>query len=521
MNSPSSLPDFSRLSDRDLERESAEFQVQGDHEAARAILDEASRRHPAHPGILLALLKSLLKLRKAREATELTLRIQKLAASHPVLLDQLGEELQTLYEFDLALETFALLQNFPHPQVRAVGKARETALHLRAGDPDKARQALEQALQLAPDIPEVLSSTALWCRKENPERAKAILEKLSAPAAGIPPSFTIGSAHLLAGVCDDLGLTDEAMIALHRGKALEERDPLVQRFRTQRDAWRQWHGGAFDFTAEQAAAWTEGAGKDRRHALLLGHPRSGTTLLEQMLDAHSGIRSVEESDLYATTVEATLIRSHALEAGERSFGDWLHALDPCTLRSLRQSYFSRLWNEAGDPSEENTVIDKNPALTICLSRLPLTLPHTRIIVVLRDPRDVCLSAYFQATRRTPWSVNWLSLGETVDQYVFTMNLWLGVREKLAQPWVETRYEDIVEDPAREGSRITRFLGLEWEPTQEDPADHARGKLVRSPTHADVIQPLHSRAVGRWHRYEKHLAPYQEKLAPLIAAFGYS
>lgn len=520
MSTSSPAPDFSRLSDGELERTSAEFQVQGDHESARLALEEAARRHPAHPGVMLALLKSLLKLRHASAAADLSRRIQKLAAAQPVLLDQLGDQLQTYHEFELALETFALLQNFPHPQIKAVGKARETALHLRAGDRDKARAALDQALRLAPDLPEVLSSTALFYRKEDPQRAKTILQRLSIPSPSIPADFTIGNAHLLAAVCDDLGLADEAMDALRRGKSLEEHNPLIQRFQTQRTAWRKWHRDIFSYTADEAAAWARRNQGYPRHALLLGHPRSGTTLLEQMLDAHPQIRSVEESDLYASTVEAGLIRRHEREAGEIPFGDWLRALPEHELESVRGSYFSRLWQEAGHPPQETTVIDKNPALTVCLARLPRCLPGTKLIVVLRDPRDVCLSAYFQATKRTPWSVNWLSLEETVEQYAFTMDLWLQARPKLAQPWIETRYEDIIRNPSQEGARVTRFLGLEWESSQEDPAGHARGKLVRSPTHADVLQPVHSRAIGRWRRYEKHLAPFQERLAPFLEAFGY-
>ena len=167
-----------------------------------------------------------------------------------------------------------------------------------------------------------------------------------------------------------------------------------------------------------------------------------------------------------------------------------------------------------------TVLDKNPGMTTSIGRIPRTLPGANLIVMLRDPRDVCLSAYFQATHRTPWSVNWLTLQETVDQYVFAMDAWLRTRPKLAQPWIETRYEDVIRDPAGEGAKVTRFLGLDWHEAQADPAGHARTKLVRSPTHADVIQPVHPRAIGRWQRYRKYLEPFQSPLARFVAEFGY-
>ena len=167
-----------------------------------------------------------------------------------------------------------------------------------------------------------------------------------------------------------------------------------------------------------------------------------------------------------------------------------------------------------------TLIDKNPALTASVAELARTMPMARLVFMLRDPRDVCLSAYFQAIERTSWSVNWLTLEETVDQYVFAMDLWLRARPKLAQPWIEVRYEDVVCDPVGEGAKVTDFLGLQWNEAQADPAAHARGRIVKSPTHADVIQPIHQRAVGKWRRYEKYLQPFQSQLKPFVEAFGY-
>ena len=117
-------------------------------------------------------------------------------------------------------------------------------------------------------------------------------------------------------------------------------------------------------------------------------------------------------------------------------------------------------------------------------------------------------------------MNWLTLAETVEQYVLTMGLWLDVRGKLAQPWIESRYEDLIRDPVAEGRRVTQFLGLDWHPAQGDPSAHARGKFVRSPTHADVIRPVYRSAEGRWRNYQKYFEPFRGDLEPFLKAFGY-
>lgn len=514
--------DIASLSDEALRQNAQENQLAGNHESAIAFYEEAARRHPGHPGILLGLLQCCRKLRRMDQFGKLVAVIRDLVRQEPALIDQFGEELQKLHEYGPALETFSLLGRFPQAEVRAVGLARETALHLRLGQESQAREAIAAAERLAPQLPEVLSAKALLCRKSDPEEARRILTPLSHPNPRIPLPFTVASAHSLAAVCDSLNLPDEAMEALARGKALEQQQALVKRFRSQRQNWWQWHLDALDFNRTQAGAWAEAHddGAHPRHAFLLGHPRSGTTLLEQMLDAHPAIQSVEESDIYSTAIDTALLRLHGLTGGTMPFADWVRSLPEAELDPLRHDYFRKLAVEAGRPMDGLIALDKNPGLTMSVPRFARTLPATRLIIMLRDPRDVCLSAYFQSINRTPLSVNWLTLEETVEQYAFTMNLWLKTREIIVQPWIEVRYEDVVREATEEGTRVTRFLGLDWHAAQNDPAGHARRKLIKSPTHADVVQPIHPQAVGRWRRYEQHLAPFQSKLAPFCEAFGY-
>jgi tetratricopeptide (TPR) repeat protein len=508
---------------QELHRGSSEETLAGNHEEALRYVEEAARRQPGHPGVLLTLLKCHDRLRNQDKVDELTRGIWRIVAHEPALVDQLGDELQTIRQYDLALETFALLSQAAAPQARAVGKSREAALHLRVGRTAEAAAALAEAESLGAGLPEVRSAKALLCRRSDPALARELLEPLSWPDPAIPAPFTAASAHSLAAACDSLGLPDEAMAALARGKAIEAADPLATRFRRQRPEWRRWHAEAMDFSREDAERWAAESRDEGfpEHAFLLGHPRSGTTLLEQILDAHPSICSVEESEPYSTAIDAVLIRRHEREGAGIPFSDWMRSLPAGTMKKLRADYFAQLAREAGRAFEGLRVIDKNPGLTASVGRIPLTMPGSGLIVMIRDPRDVCLSSYFQSTHRTPWSVNWLTIEETVEQYAFVMNLWLQARNKVVQPWIEIRYEDLVDDPEKEGRRVTRFLGLSWNDAQSDPAAHARSKIVRSPTHSDVVQPVYRRAIGRWRAYAKHLAPFQSTLEPFLEAFGYS
>jgi tetratricopeptide (TPR) repeat protein len=517
------FPRLDRLTDEQLQRLAHSEKLAERHDLALACFEEASRRFPGHAGILLEQLKCHQRLRNAASVEALARELGARLSADPSRLDELGEELQKLGLFSLAEETFRMLLNHPRAEVRAVGWSRVAALQLRTGSREDAAASLSEAEILGAGLPEVRSVKARICRDSDPGLARSILRDLVRPSPSIPPPFTANCGYLLAAVCEDLGLPGEAMEALERAKVIEQAHPLVARFRQQREAWRRWHLDALDFDRDQAAHWAADAAGEvlPAHAFLLGHPRSGTTLLEQMLDAHPALCSIEESDLYSTAIDAALLHRHEAEVRGTGFADWVRGLPERDLRGLRADYFARLAGEAGRELADLSVLDKNPGLTVSAARIARTLPGSRLIVVLRDPRDVCLSAYFQSTDRTPWSVNWLTLEETVDQYVFTMDLWRRAREKLVQPWIEVRYEDVVADPVKEGARVTGFLGLEWDARQADPAAHARTRLVRSPTHHEVLKPVHSRAVGRWRNYADWLAPFESRLRPFIEAFGYS
>ena len=105
-------------------------------------------------------------------------------------------------------------------------------------------------------------------------------------------------------------------------------------------------------------------------------------------------------------------------------------------------------------------------------------------------------------------------------YALAMQNWLTMRQQTKSDWIEIRYEDCVEDLAREGQRAIEFLGLSWQAAQESPHEHVKHKTVFSPTYGDVSKPIYGTSVARWRRYEKHLEPFQAKLAPFVEAFGY-
>jgi len=121
---------------------------------------------------------------------------------------------------------------------------------------------------------------------------------------------------------------------------------------------------------------------------------------------------------------------------------------------------------------------------------------------------------------TPISANWLTLADAAEYYSRVMQTWLKVRQLTPAPWLEFRYEDVVADLESNARKILEFLSLPWDERVLKFYEHAREKLVRSPTYEDVTKPVYQKSIGRWQNYARHLEPAMEKLAPFIKEFGY-
>jgi len=118
------------------------------------------------------------------------------------------------------------------------------------------------------------------------------------------------------------------------------------------------------------------------------------------------------------------------------------------------------------------------------------------------------------------NVNFLTLERTAKHYADLMDVWLKHRELGGFDWIETRYEDVVQNLEREGKRATESLGLPWHENQARYHEKSRRKFLYAPTYHDVTQPVYKRAVGRWQPYAAELEPIQKTLAAYCRAFGY-
>jgi tetratricopeptide (TPR) repeat protein len=384
---------------------------------------------------------------------------------------------------------------------------------------DDANTLVERALRANPTCSNALLARARLDR--NSGKLETAEKLLRAFPSNSERTVRIRGWYELGAVLDRQGRYDEAMSAFLEAKGLlrAEALPFIEQLQKKRLRLREMQA---NISAEMLERWllsSQALQPPRRLALLCGHPRSGTTLIEQVLDSHPDIISAEETEVFHD--EAYVPLRSGFPEGTALMLPVLEAAQVFQLQQSRDRYFQAMELCLGGPIGDRLLIDKNPSLTYLIPAILRVFPETRLLVAMRDPRDVCLSCFMQPfVPIGPTSSAYLSLESTISEYASLMGIWQTIAPLIKNPYLEVRYEDIVSDLESVSHRMLEFLGAPWDPQVLHFDEHAKQKLVRSPTYADVAKPIFKRALGRWQKYEKHFAPHVEKMQPLLKAFGY-
>ena len=389
-----------------------------------------------------------------------------------------------------------------------------------------------------PDNAQVRCFEALLLQRgRQPAAAEKLLRELIAQEATARSSpdlnVKFSCRHQLAVVLDETGQYAEALKWLGEAKSLIRQSANIAKLEQTYDlADRRRRQLLAELTPEMIRRWREEDNRDAATsgsptpalAFLGGHPRSGTTLLEQILGAHPGIAAFDEPVAFTQEIVEQLA---PLENAPTLTANTLNLLSAARRTQLRQRYLKNLSREVagGNWGVANRgwpqgLLDKNPSHTASIHLWLRIFPKVKIIIALRDPRDVIVSCHFQNLLLTATNANFLSLERTVKHYTDLMDVWLRRRELGGFDWIETRYEDVVENLEAEGQKVTKFLGLEWAPSQAAFYESARKKTVVAPNYNAVTRPVYRTAMGRWRNYAEAVAPFQERLAPYCRAFGY-
>lgn len=268
------------------------------------------------------------------------------------------------------------------------------------------------------------------------------------------------------------------------------------------------------FTLPWVAGWSPPPPPDAAPApvFLIGFPRSGTTLLDQILDAHPMLSTLEEKD----AIDVIRREVDALPAG---YPDALGSFDAEVIIRLRRRYRQEVRRHlGGEPA--GRVVDKMPLNTIDAGLILRLFPDAQFILALRHPCDVILSGFMQAFKPNAAMVHFGSLAGAASFYAQVMALWQQYVRVLAPRVLPVRYEDLIGDLPGETRRILSFLDLPWDDAVLGYRERAQTRAIATPSYHQVVQPIYRRSIDRWRNYADAFAPLLPTLAPFIEAFGY-
>ena len=381
---------------------------------------------------------------------------------------RLGHLLTELGHFEAAIMSFrTVLSQEPTHACACAGLT--LALH-RQGDTIGALACIAPAIASGTASPDEAIAYARICiHMGRPADAIEVIERCLCVAS--QPATCVILGKQLGQLLDANGQTDAAFAAIAEANALRGLSFNAERHTAQIDAIITSH----DPSALQSSVL------DETPVFIVGMPRSGTTLIEQMLDAHPMIFGAGE-------------RGELKQIAARMLGERL-GVD--TLDSLAQAYLSRIRPLAPDA---HRITDKMPDNFLVLGQAAQLFPRARVIHCTRDPADTGLSVLFQHFKDTlPWATRQDDIAAYLDNYRRLMDHWaINLRMRM----LTVPYEALVADPDAWARRLASFLCLPFDEAMLHPEHNAR--VVRTASFDQVRRPIHTRSVGRSDAYQDHI-----------------
>jgi len=357
-------------------------------------------------------------------------------------------------------------------------------LHADRGRFSDAEGLFRRAIALDPDFPNPWCGIAMH-RKMTREDTQWLQGVSALAAKSLPLRHRIALRYALGKYFDDVHQYDKAFEHYRQANELTKRfGPRFDREKLTRRVDAIIEG----LDCPGLPIDDSGAHPSERPVLIVGMPRSGTTLCEQILASHPAVFGAGELNYWDAA-------AGAYRASGRDGG-------PDRSRALGRGYLDRLLAE--DPRAAR-VVDKMPSNFMHLGLIHAALPGARIIHMRRHPIDTCLSIYFQHFASThPYANDLEDLTHYHEEYARLMSHWRGVLP--AARFLEVDYEGLIADQEGSSRRMVEFLGLPWDPRCLEFQQTER--VVITTSKWQVRQKIHSASAGRWHNYRQFIGPLQ-------------
>jgi len=379
---------------------------------------------------------------------------------------------------------------------------------------EDAEKAIAEARKHIPETPEFVFFEAQVARRRGGAKdALAIMEKYRPGMRKTPRNFTF--FYELASMYDKVKDFDEAFSNCSLANELWLQSDAVKGMD------RAGLPGRIDkrratFTPEWVKAWTPSLridGKKPEPVFLVGFPRSGTTLLGQILSSHAKIDVADECPALKKTM-------HAIGTETNDYMDALPSLSGNELEKLRENYIRDLQSYGCDSSRP-FIVDKMPLHLIDAGLIYRLFPDAKFILALRHPCDSVLSCFMQAFSPNPAMIQLTDIENSARFYNQVFGLWEHYRDVMPMNVHAVRYEDVVGDFRATIEPLLNFIGVEWSDAVLEHDKNAKARVqTKTPSYSQVTEKIYTTSRGRWHGYRKYMEPALPVLAPWAEKFGY-
>ncbi len=476
---------------------------------AEEVLRRALAAGSRNPEVLGNLAGVLSSKGKNDEALKLCEDAVESASNSPDAHYNLGNVLQKLDRLQEAIASYNKAISLRPDWMEVYGIL--GSLYEKTHDFDNANSIVSKALSIDPNDPKMLQTKAVLLRRQG--KIKEAIELLESVSSTDDKLNVIINYEL--GRLFDLDHNSER--ALHyfstanKGAydSREDADEIKEQSLTMINQLNEMVESD-DMSSLQSTQTPAGMNDP---VFLVGFPRSGTTLLDQILNSHSKLQVMEEQP----TLD--MVKS-MIEDLPQGYPNAMTNLSEEFINEMRQKYFETV--DSCIEREPNTIlVDKLPLNLLHLPLIRLLFPHAKIILAMRHPCDVVLSNFMQHFSVNIAMANFFTLEDAVYFYSRAMSLCDKYISKLNIDCHVAKYESVVENFADEVGSLLRFLNLEWEKGIENYNTRAKERVIKTPSYQSVVEPIYDRAKYRWERYATQLEPYCNELKPFVERFGYS
>jgi tetratricopeptide (TPR) repeat protein len=475
---------------------------------AEAVFDKLLQRRPVDPEAVEQWFNLLVKQSRHEELITRLLALSKSQPNSPILWVSLGRTYVLQWQYKKALEAYVRAYELEPTNPSIVHGLGVMCRHM--GNIDAATDWFAQALQLNPTSALTLRMHGTDYRYSNGDEAFSRLIATAAHATKYPIEDQVQLHYAFGKAYEDIDDLDTAFANYATAGKLQN-----QITRYSDDNYKT----LLEALGRQLRPETIAQGRIDGHAsakpiFVLGMPRSGTSLIEQVLASHPQICGVGEVPFLATAlvdleVDGVKIELDGVTVPSRD-------KNKGKTRSLYERgahYVDKIERLAGGKFER--IVDKMPANVRLAGLIPLILPNAHIIHSRRHPVETCVSCYrIYFTEGHHFSYDLADIGRAYRVYHESIQFW----KKMLPPGkiLEVRYEDMVGDTESQARRLIDHVGLQWDDACL--RFYENDRPVGTASAAQVRKPIYQSSVNRWRKYESYLGPLLEELGSLVGEY---